>query len=236
MKKNCLKRPILSHNVLLIFVKYPEPGFVKTRLAKDVGDKNAARLYRLFAEEILNRTKDEKFRRIIFFSPPDKKSEIIDWIGGNWEMCPQAGKDLGERMCSAFRFAFKQGGKKAVIIGTDSPLLDSVTIVKAFVELETNQCVIGPSPDGGYYLLGLSAPHMELFQGVDWSTPKVFSQTVSILNKLGVKFTLLEEHFDVDTVDDLIILKEELRKIDRPDQLPLIEAIDRIHSRKGCNT
>lgn len=229
MKKNCPERPILSHNVLLIFVKYPEPGFVKTRLAEHVGENNAAHLYRLFAEEILKRTEDENFRRIIFFSPPAKKSEIMDWIGENWEIHPQAGKDLGERMCSAFQFAFEQGGKKAVIIGTDSPLLDRATIVKAFVELETNQCVIGPSPDGGYYLLGLTAPHMELFQGVDWSTSKVFPQTVSIVNKLGIKFALLEERFDVDTVDDLIILKKELRKINRPDLLPLIEGIDRIH-------
>ena len=227
MKKNHLKQPI--QNVLLIFVKYPEPGSVKTRLAKHVGDTNAAHLYRLFVEEILNRTEDENFRRMIFFSPPGKKSEMMDWIGADWEMHPQAGNDLGEKISTAFQFAFKQGAKKVVIIGTDSPLLGKATILKAFDGLDINQSVIGPSSDGGYYLLGLSAFHMELFRGVDWGTSRVFAQTVSRLNKLHIKFTPLEEHFDVDTVDDLMVLKQELQKISAPDLLPLIAAIKRIH-------
>ncbi|MBI3008198.1 MAG: DUF2064 domain-containing protein, partial [Candidatus Omnitrophica bacterium] len=108
------------NNVLIIFVKYPEPGFVKTRLAEKIGKDKAAFLYRVFVEAILARTEDIGFRRIIFCHPPEKSQGFRDWLGDN-EVYLQEGDTLGERLSNAFEVTFKNGARRVVTIGTDSP-------------------------------------------------------------------------------------------------------------------
>lgn len=201
---------MLLDNVLIIFIKYPQPGFVKTRLAKDIGKENASILYRLFVEAVLSRTKDRDFKRIIFYYPPESKNRIRNWIGQDYDIYAQKGIDLGNRLSNAFEFTFKKGAKRVIAIGTDSPHLDKKIILKGFKELENKPSVVGPTLDGGYYLLGLSQFHQELFQDISWGTHKVFRQTLDILKKLKIKFSLLEKELDVDTLDDLILLKNKL--------------------------
>ncbi|MBI4228151.1 MAG: glycosyltransferase, partial [Deltaproteobacteria bacterium] len=131
--------------MLLIFVKYPEPGKVKTRLAKEIGARNAALLYRRMAEGIINDlSKLIDYRKIIFFDPPERKNDFMRWLNFNgFSYIEQEGDSLGERMSNAFRHAFSLGVDKAVVIGTDCPQISTQTILKAFEKLETSDVVIG---------------------------------------------------------------------------------------------
>jgi uncharacterized protein len=191
--------------MLLIFVKYPEPGKVKTRLAKYIGLENAALLYRKMAESIIHDLSElADHRKIIFFDPPERKHDVMRWLKFNaLSFIAQEGNTLGERMSNAFSHAFSLGADKAVIIGTDCPQITTQTILKAFEKLETSEVVIGPSYDGGYYLLGLRRFIPEIFDDIYWSTNLVFDQTIKKLRHNGINPECLEMLRDVDTVDDL---------------------------------
>ena len=218
-------------NVLIIFVKYPQAGFVKTRLAKEIGKVKASLLYRLFVETILARTEDTGFTRVIFYSPAHKRKQIKDWLGPNLKLYPQEEEVLGDRLSYAFRFAFEKGAKRVIVIGTDSPTLDREVVLDAFERLKNVQCVLGPALDGGYYLLGLSSFYREIFKGIEWSSDKVFNQTLESLKKLKIKFSLLDEDFDIDNINDLMILRRRLPQIHKTnsaDLSSLIEALDKI--------
>ncbi len=201
-----------NRNILIVFLKHPEPGKVKTRLAADIGKRRAAMLYRVFVETVLERTESKSFSRIIFYTPSSKKKQLTRWLGPAVEYCPQQGRDLGERMLNAFRYAFAQGADKTVIIGTDSPTLDNRTILNAFRKLNQADAVIGPSTDGGYYLLGMKKLHRQLFMGMAWSTGKVLERTLSVLKKSGLTHSCLRKVFDVDTLEDLVTLERRLQK------------------------
>ena len=210
-------------------MKYPEPGLVKTRLAKNIGEYQAASLYRLFVEAILARTEDARFSRIIFYSPPEKKSEIMDWLGHKTGVYyPQRGDTLGEKLSNAIEVMFKNGAGKVVTIGTDSPTVDKKIILKAFEKLENKPCVIGPAIDGGYYLIGLSSFHKKIFKDIDWSTENVLKQTRERLNELKLNFAILDEKPDIDSFDDLLALKDELpvaHKINPVGLAPIISVL-----------
>ncbi len=201
----------LEH-ILIVFVRYPEAGCVKTRLAKSIGEKEAASVYRLFVELLLKRTDNMSSERLIFYTPANKRAKVSSWLGDDSKLYPQKGDDLGQRMCNAFQFAFAEGARKTVIVGTDIPLLSKEVTLTAFKELENHQCVIGPSPDGGYYLLGLSHFDGRIFQGIHWGTGEVLDQTLGAVASLGLTYTLLEKHFDIDDIEDLLRLRLSLRK------------------------
>ena len=190
-------------NALVVFLKYPQPGLVKTRLGKDIGPESAALLYKELTELILRNTKAGDYQRFLFYTPQNKKSEILKWLGGDPNLFLQKGNDLGQRLANAFKSVFSKGAKKVLVIGTDSPVIDSEIIQQAFRRLDKFQCVIGPSFDGGYYLLGLGSENAKVFEGIDWSTNRVLEQTKQRLKKLEVVFTCLNEEFDIDTRADL---------------------------------
>jgi rSAM/selenodomain-associated transferase 1 len=195
----------LQNKVLIIFVKYPEPGKVKTRLAEELGEKKAAEVYSLMAETVIGEViHSESYETAIFFDPPDKEDEIIKWIGdGSVVFFPQDGEALGERMSNAFGTAFSDGARKAVIIGTDCVDVTAETVEEAFDLLGETDVVIGPAKDGGYYLLGLNNHEPALFRDITWSTGLVLDQTVGRINEAGLSFTLLKTLNDIDTAGDL---------------------------------
>jgi hypothetical protein len=193
-------------NVLLIFVKYPRLGRVKRRLSKTIGRENATFLYKIFVEKTIKETKSKNYERIIFFTPIRRKKEFIKWLGKRLKFIPQKGKNLGDRLYNAFKEAFALGAEKIVAIGTDSPLLNKEVIYRAFKKLNNKECVIGPSLDGGYYLLGLSCLNRGLFKGINWGTEKVFRQTLNAIKKINFRLGLLEKMLDVDDIKDLITL------------------------------
>ena len=203
--------------VLAVFLKYPEPGRVKTRLAKRIGPQRAALLYRLLAEAVIRRTGSEDITRVFYCTPGHRGEDFLDWLGRDAPLRFQEGRDLGERLSSAFRQEFSDGAASVVVIGTDSPLISSALVMSAFRELETCDCVLGPSSDGGYYLLGLCACRRELFEGIDWSTGKVLSQTLEAAGRLDLSHALLEEHFDVDDADGLSRLEQALETAPKAD-------------------
>lgn len=216
------------NNVLIIFVKYPEPGFVKTRLAEKIGKDKAAYLYRLFVEAIVARTDDIGFRRIIFCHPPEKSRGFKDWLGDN-EVYSQKGDTLGERLSNAFEVTFRKGASRVIAIGSDSPTIDKKLIIKTFKKLESKECVIGPALDGGYYLIGLSRLHREIFKDINWSTKDVFKETKDNLNRLRLGFSVLNKEIDIDSFDDLLVLKDRLKdayKINPIGLTPLLNFLD----------
>lgn len=206
---------------LIIFIKYPQAGLVKTRLAKNIGASKAAFLYRLFVEALLKRTEDKSFQRTIFYSPAGKKKEIVRWLGKDVKIYPQKGRHLGERLARAFKLAFKNSAGRVVAIGSDSPTLDKGVLLRAFKKLKNTQCVLGPALDGGYYLIGLSFFDERIFKGISWGTKNVFSRTINKLKQLKAGCELLGEALDVDSYQDMILLREKLPEACRINPLGL---------------
>ena len=193
----------MNRNLYGIFLKYPEPGMVKTRLARDVGNEKAAEISRQVAEQIMKNTLsvDQNYERIVFYDPPERLRDFEQWLGHE-QFIPQQGKDVGERMDLAIRALLDRGAEKAVLTGTDIPGLNSDVIARAFAVLDDAEVVIGPAKDGGYYLIGMKEPHLELFQGIPWSTPRVYKDTASILEQLHLCYRCVEMLSDLDTTDD----------------------------------
>ena len=138
---------------IIVFVKAPRPGFVKTRLASTIGGEVACGAYRRLAETVLTRLSPLP-RVEIRFTPDDAEDEINNWLRKGWVATPQGGGDLGERM----HRAFMEAGGPAIIIGSDCPYLELNDIELATKELQAHDMVLGPAADGGYWLIGLAAP------------------------------------------------------------------------------
>ncbi len=191
-------------NTLIVFLKYPEAGKVKTRLAKDVGDQRAAEIYSRMSKTIIENVLDVSgYRTIIFYNPPEKENEIRDWLGNKQcPITPQAGETLGDKIVDAFAQVFSSGADKAVIIGTDCIDVSSETITQAINSLEDVDVVLGPAVDGGYYLLGLNNHIPEIFQEIEWSTDRVLNQTHERIKDKKLSFELLKTLKDIDTLDD----------------------------------
>lgn len=190
---------------LLIFIKNPEPGKVKTRLAATLGDAKALSIYRQLLEytaSITNHLPSDKF---LFYSEHIVREDL--WDDKNYSKQVQCGKDLGERMNHAFASVFEMGYARAVIIGADCPELNAGIIMNAFAFLNLNDVVIGPANDGGYYLLGMKQHYSELFKDIHWSTHTVFEDTVTICKENSIRYSLLPLLHDVDEEKDLTHLK-----------------------------
>jgi rSAM/selenodomain-associated transferase 1 len=191
---------------LIVFAKPPRVGEVKTRLGETIGMEKAAAIYRQFAEHAfgLARGSAEEGTLVhLFYTPGAGEEEMSRWLGASGCLYrEQVGETLGERMRSAFLDVFKGGAHRAIIIGTDVPELEMPMLRGAFAMLEEYQVVVGPSSDGGYYLLGMQAPLKELFEGIDWSTSAVMESTEARLKALELRYTLLPELADIDTEPD----------------------------------
>jgi uncharacterized protein len=190
---------------VLFFIKAPEKGRVKTRLATAVGEDRAVGLYQCFVEDILAMLGTLAVEVQCCYQPAHAEAALREWLGPQCSYVPQQGEDLGRRMENAFRRIFEAGISRAVVIGSDSPDLAANTIEEAFARLQTHDAVIGPSSDGGYYLLGFNAERFvpEAFTGIAWSTDHVFGQTLDVLNQYGHDVFVLPQWHDVDTRSDL---------------------------------
>jgi rSAM/selenodomain-associated transferase 1/rSAM/selenodomain-associated transferase 2 len=195
----------MKTNSILIFVRNPKIGEVKTRLAKTTSEKFALGFYKSCAENIIRKIKKiPQLNQFIFYSSKEDKDDVIKWLGSNYFFSAQEGNDLGSRMKSAFEKVFSTGTQKVIIIGSDIPDLSAEIINKAFAYLDGSDVVIGSSKDGGFYLLGMKKMYAELFEGIEYSTAKVFSETLSRIKELKLSCKLLPELQDIDTEEDLI--------------------------------
>lgn len=193
---------MLSTTALVIFVRNPISGQVKTRLAKDIGDERALEIYQQLLQHTLEITRSLSFRKFIYYA--DEVSDYDLWSVPGYTKRKQNGNDLGERMLNSFKELFDQGFTQIIIIGSDCLQLKMETLEEALALLESNNAVIGPARDGGYYLLGLTKFYPELFIKKPWSTDKVFAKTIEDFIDLGISYAFLEELSDIDTVADLI--------------------------------
>lgn len=186
--------------ILLIFIRNPIPGKVKTRLASTLGDAEALRIYHLLLEKTRLAALDCQAERWLFYS--DFADAADNWPNEAFHKKVQSPGDLGARMASAFEQAFAEGAKRLIIIGSDCPELDGALLNRAFDALDEADGVFGPANDGGYYLLGIKKMHPELFQDMPWSTESVGAETLSRMAAKGLSVHLLPELTDVDTEED----------------------------------
>ncbi|MHC4456099.1 MAG: TIGR04282 family arsenosugar biosynthesis glycosyltransferase [Planctomycetota bacterium] len=194
-----------NQNWILFFVKFPASGLVKTRLAEQLGEETATCLYKGFVTDILENLLNLKVNFDIFFAPSDAQQKFCLWLGNKYSYIPQTGDNLGEKMKNAFEHAFTNNCTRVIIIGSDSPDLPAEFFNRSFKALESHDAIVGPSGDGGYYLIGFSKDAFlsEAFESVAWSTPQVCEQTLNILKKHERDVYLLPQWYDVDTLDDL---------------------------------
>jgi rSAM/selenodomain-associated transferase 1 len=199
---------------LLVFVKAPRAGAVKTRLAAVLGTENAARLYRAIAGEEIRRTapRGGEYARTFFVDPPDGAEDIARWLPGE-TLVPQKGRDLGERMANAFAAAFAEGARRVALIGSDVPTCGREHVAEALAALDDHDLALGPTHDGGYYLIALDRPRPELFQAIPWSTPAVLPATAERAGVLGLAVRMLDPLRDIDTLEDIRLEWPRLRAL-----------------------
>jgi rSAM/selenodomain-associated transferase 1 len=183
---------------LLIFVKAPRPGRVKTRLAETLGPNAACRAYCRMVDRLLSRLAGLDPVQLCF-APDDAAQEIRPWLQPNWRSTPQGPGDLGQRLERAFLDTFASGAQRVVVIGSDCPYVTAEDIETAWSALRDHDMVIGPAEDGGYWLLGLTANQPSLFQAIPWSSDRVFRETMIEAEKLGLKVHTLRTLADLDT-------------------------------------
>ena len=190
-----------NKKALLLFTKNPELGKCKTRLAKTIGDVRALEIYIKLLEhtrEIVIPVDVDKF---VFYSENVEKED--DWDNAVFQKRVQNGDDLGQKMQNAFRELFQLNYDSVCIIGSDCYELNSETINQSFIALESKDVVIGPTYDGGYYLLGMKKLHAALFENKNWSTETVYSDTITDFEQLGLSYSNLVKLTDIDEEKDL---------------------------------
>lgn len=191
--------------LILLFVKAPIKGRVKSRLAAVLGQDAALELYRSFVLDILATIEMTGIPCRVCYHPPDSGDIAKGWLGDHLQYLPQEGKDLGERMEQSFRRAFSEDASRAILIGSDIPDLPPEILREAMNRLDRTGAVIGPAKDGGYYLIGFrkEAFFPGIFRGQEWSADRVLLKTLKIFEQEQREVFSLPSWQDVDTIDDL---------------------------------
>ena len=198
---------------VIVFAKNPIPNAVKTRLIPTLSPEQAATLYTAFLTdwcETLAELSDVDL--VIAYTPADAQPDLQALIGDAAIYIPQVGIDLGERLTSATQWAAEHGWTKILLVGSDSPTLPISYISQALTLLDSRNIVIGPSTDGGYYLIGFSVETLAttipyVFEDIAWSTAEVFQQTVARVHAAAVTLGLLPPWYDIDRAADLAFLQ-----------------------------
>ena len=205
---------------VIVFVKNPVPGQVKTRLIPYLSPEQAASLYQAFLVDWCNALSTiSTVHRVIAYTPPEGLNALQTLIGEDPVYIPQVGASLGERLIAAARWAHDQGYTKFLFVGSDSPTLPIQYVERASDLLESRDVVIGPSVDGGYYLIGFSKHGASLsiptvFEEITWSTDVVFRQTLGKIQAINARLGLLPPWYDVDTPAGLQLLRDHLFGMD----------------------
>jgi uncharacterized protein len=216
-------------DILIVFTRYPEPGKVKTRMIQVLGEQGAADLQCAMIQYTLDTAGRLAATDNITVEVHFESGSIEDMqsaFGRSYPYMRQEGYDLGERMLSSFFSVPANGSCSAVIIGTDCPGITEAVIRQAFYALKENDCVLGPSYDGGYYLIGLNRPVPELFTSIPWGTPEVLNRTLEAIDRLGLRAALLRRLTDIDRPEDLPIWEKYLLVRSRPMISAIIPALN----------
>ena len=188
---------------LIVFVKAPVPGRVKTRLLELMSPEQACELYRCLVQDTLVAARAVADVRLVVAYAADEAAPDLSWLGAAYPMLAQQGATLGARLARAFDEAFASGAARVAIIGSDAPELSAAWISQAFEALAMHDVVLGPTADGGYHLIALTRRHPELFVGMPWSTPRLLKRTMVQAKSSQLRVHLLEPIDDLDTPDDV---------------------------------
>jgi uncharacterized protein len=198
------------HNALLVVAKQPLPGQTKTRLSPPLDAAEAANLYDCFLRDTL-----ALMRRVPDVRPaigylPAGALRYFQHLAPDMDLLPQRGESLGERLDNLLSDVLSDGAVKAVVMDSDSPTLPAQYLSQAFMELDAADVVLGPTADGGYYLIGMKKPQPHLLRQVQMSTPHVLEDTLALAERSGLSVAVLPAWYDVDTVEDLRQLRAEV--------------------------
>lgn len=206
---------------LVLFMKAPRPGEVKTRLTTRFTEAEAAELYLAFIRDTLDLAGMVAGVSLhVAFTPDDGQAELqsalddpeVDWFA-------QRGGDLGKRLSNAFAMFLEEGRDKTVVLGGDSPLLPRAYVDEAFEALDRRDVVLGPASDGGYYLIGLgrgektAVRYANLFESIEWGTGRVLKQTREAIRACGLSCHELPPWYDVDRPADLDRVAREIQSL-----------------------
>jgi rSAM/selenodomain-associated transferase 1 len=220
-----------SANALAVMAKAPVAGLVKTRLMPALDEKQAAELYRaLLMDQLEHLTALSIADLYVAFTPGEAIQMIENLAPARYHCFAQSGGDLGDRMQEVLAELRRHGHRNTIVLGSDLPPVPLTALQEAFNRLSADRkrVVLGPTQDGGYYLIGMNQPIPELFRGMSWSHQRVLADTTEKLRQLGIDFCLLLEWFDVDTAEDidrLRAIRDPLTRAAMKRTLPFVEQI-----------
>jgi uncharacterized protein len=198
--------------VVVVVGKAPRPGQSKTRLSPPLTLEQAARLAGGFLQDAAATALGVGWGPVTVIYPPDPEAdqELDALLPTGVRLMAQPGTGLGAALTGAFQAHFREGFERVVLISSDNPTLPAALVERAGGGLDNHDLVIGPSTDGGYYLIGMDRPHLGVFEQITWSTDVVFAETMERARERGLRVLVLREWYDVDTVAELDRLREEL--------------------------
>jgi rSAM/selenodomain-associated transferase 1 len=202
----------MTEKCLGLFAKYWQPGQVKTRLADEIGAERAAEAYSHFVATLLERLRGSGEQRFLVYSPRERGPEFTAILPDGWQSQSQAEGDLGSRMKSFFEQRFAAGCKRVVLLGSDSPNVPLEYVRQAFDLLKEHDVVLGPSEDGGYWLVGAAGGVPDIFEAIPWSTPQVWPATLAAIGTASLSHAVVPTWYDVDLQNDLSRLISDLQQ------------------------
>jgi hypothetical protein len=209
---------------LLVMARIPQPGMVKTRLIPALGPERASQLHQQMARLTLRHASQwsaipPRSRQDLTPSPPVRRRVVVWYTGGSddeariafgdgFDLQKQPPGDLGHRMLAAIEHAFRASARRVVMVGTDAPLLSAADLTQAFEKLDSQDLVLGPAVDGGYYLIGMKSLHSELFRNIPWSSPGVLPATLAAAARMKLSTALVRPLTDIDEPPDLLVCRQ----------------------------
>jgi len=195
--------------------KVPRPGHTKTRLTPALTPEGAAELYRALLMDCARLALDLAWERtaVCFQDEPGAGAAMRELLPAGVELRPRAERELGPLLAGSFRDFFDEGFERVLVIGSDNPSVPAAVVEGALRGLDEHDLAIGPTTDGGYYLLGMSRFHPELFEGISWSTDRVYKETLERAREAGLDVLAAREWHDVDVIADVNRLRSELAHV-----------------------
>jgi len=204
----CLSHP---NRTLVIMAKAPKPGMVKTRLTESLPSPAVTALYRCLLEDTLALAKSLTSVEVAVMCPESDQAELVDLLGDTVPVVAQEGEGLAAGLTSVFRHFTAPGRQRVIAFNSDSPHLAPSVLGSAFEMLTTHDVVVGPTHDGGYYLVGARAAHPSLFEGGSMGTRSALDRLLTRTKVLDLSTGFTEPFYDIDVANDLLLLARELR-------------------------
>jgi uncharacterized protein len=199
------------NRTLVIMAKAPRPGMVKTRLIASLPSAAVTALYRCLLQDTLTLAKSLADVEVAVMCPESDQNELAQLLGNTVQVVPQKGAGLAAGLTSVFRHFTAAGRQRVIAFNSDSPHIAGSVLDAAFEILAANDVVVGPTHDGGYYLVGAKAPHASLFEGDGMGTTSALDRLLTRAKALELSTGFAERFYDIDVADDLLLLARELR-------------------------